>query len=68
MNLTITVLSFLVAIGTLVTIHELGHYWAARLCNVKILRFSIGFGRTLWLKRVGTDQTESLLHCRSAAL
>ncbi len=58
MNLLTTLLAFVVAIGTLVTIHELGHYWAARLCNVKILRFSIGFGRTLWLRRFGADQTE----------
>ncbi len=58
MNLLMTLLAFIVAIGTLVTVHELGHYWAARLCNVKILRFSIGFGRTLWLRRFGADQTE----------
>ncbi len=58
MSTLTTILAFVVAIGTLVTIHELGHYWAARWCNVKILRFSIGFGKTLWLKRVGADQTE----------
>jgi regulator of sigma E protease len=39
-------------------IHELGHYWAARLVGVKILRFSVGFGRTLWMRRRGPDQTE----------
>lgn len=53
-----SVLAFLVAIGVLVTIHELGHYFAARLCDVKILRFSIGFGPTLWMRRFGVDQTE----------
>jgi regulator of sigma E protease len=58
MSLIITIAAFLVAIGILVTIHELGHYWAARLCNVKILRFSIGFGRTIFMKRHGPDQTE----------
>ena len=58
MNLMTTILAFIVAIGLLVTIHELGHYWAARLCNVKILRFSVGFGRTLWQRRFGRDQTE----------
>ena len=58
MNLLITIAAFLLAIGILVTIHELGHYWAARWCGVKILRFSIGFGRALWLRRVGPDQTE----------
>ncbi len=58
MSILITIAAFLVAIGVLVTFHELGHYWAARLCDVRILRFSIGFGRPLFLKRVGPDQTE----------
>ena len=58
MNLLITLAAFILAIGLLVTIHELGHYWAARWCDVKILRFSIGFGRPLWLRRRGPDQTE----------
>src|SRR6185436_18499843 len=58
MNALVTILSFLVTVGVLVVIHELGHYWAARLCDVKILRFSVGFGRVLWLRRVGGDQTE----------
>lgn len=40
----ITLLAFLVAIGVLVTFHELGHFVVARLCGVKVLRFSIGFG------------------------
>lgn len=46
-----TLLSFAVAIGLLVTIHELGHYWVARRCGVYIERFSVGFGRVLY-KRV----------------
>ena len=54
----VTVLSFLVTVGVLVVIHELGHYAAARLVGVKILRFSVGFGRTLWMRRLGRDQTE----------
>ncbi len=58
MNIVVTIAAFIVAIGILVTIHELGHYWVARRCDVKILRFSIGFGRPLWLRRVGPDQTE----------
>ena len=53
-----TVAAFALAIGILVTIHELGHYWAARWCDVKILRFSIGFGRPLWMRKAGRDQTE----------
>ncbi len=57
-NALITVLSFLVTVGVLVVIHELGHYFVARLAGVKILRFSIGFGRILWSRRRGKDQTE----------
>ena len=57
-SLLTTVAAFVLAIGVLVTIHELGHYWAARFCNVKILRFSIGFGRPLWMKKIGAHQTE----------
>jgi len=58
MTVLIALLSFLVAIGILVTIHELGHYWVARLCDVHILRFSVGFGRPVWLRRYGPDTTE----------
>ncbi|MFB0826092.1 RIP metalloprotease RseP [Chromobacterium violaceum] len=43
----LTLLAFLVAIGLLVTFHELGHYWVAKLCGVKVQRFSIGFGSPL---------------------
>ena len=58
MSLVVTILSFLVTVGVLVVIHELGHYAAARLVGVKILRFSVGFGRVLWLRRLGADRTE----------
>lgn len=47
----------LVTLGVLVTFHEFGHYWVARRCGVKVLRFSIGFGSAIW-KRVGRDGTE----------
>lgn len=50
--------AFAVALGVLIVVHELGHYAAARLCNVKILRFSVGFGRPLWMRRFGPDRTE----------
>lgn len=53
-----TVFSFLVAISVLVTIHELGHYWVARWCGVKVLRFSLGMGRVIFSRRIGPDQTE----------
>ena len=50
--------AFLVVLGTLVVFHELGHYVVARWCGVKVLRFSIGFGRVVWSRRVGPDRTE----------
>ena len=53
-----TVLWFLVAIGILVVVHEFGHYLAARLAGVKVLRFSVGFGRPLLSRRFGRDRTE----------
>lgn len=56
----LTLIAFLVALGILVTFHELGHYWVARWCGVKILRFSVGFGRVL-LKRVDRHGTEWVL-------
>ncbi|MDY7538250.1 RIP metalloprotease RseP [Undibacterium sp. 5I1] len=53
-----TVLAFAFALGTLVIIHELGHYFVARLCGVKVLRFSVGMGRVIYSKNFGKDQTE----------
>jgi regulator of sigma E protease len=53
-----TIVSFLAAIGILVVAHEYGHFLAARLMGVKVLRFSVGFGKPLLLKRMGRDQTE----------
>ena len=57
----ITFLAFLVTIGVLVTIHEYGHFQVARWCNVKVIRFSVGFGQPLWRKKFGADQTEFVL-------
>ena len=48
---------FLVAIGVLVSFHEFGHYWVARRCGVRVLRFSIGFGKVLW-SRTAKDGVE----------
>ncbi len=53
-----TVVAFVVALGILIVVHEFGHYWVARRLGVKVLRFSIGFGRALWVRRVGADRTE----------
>ncbi|HQS82508.1 MAG TPA: RIP metalloprotease RseP [Thiobacillus sp.] len=61
MSTLYTILWFLVAIGILVVVHEFGHYLAARLAGVKVLRFSVGFGRPLLSRRFGRDQTEWVL-------
>ena len=60
-NILSSVFFFLVALGVLITIHEFGHYWVARKCGVKVLRFSIGFGKPLWSTVRGKDQTEYML-------
>ena len=46
-----TVLALLVTLSILVTIHEFGHYWVARLCNVHVIRFSVGFGKSIYVKK-----------------
>ena len=58
MNLIQTLLAFIVALGSLIVFHELGHYLVARWCGVKVLRFSVGMGKIVWSRRVGPDQTE----------
>lgn len=58
MNLLTELVAFIVAIGVLVVVHEYGHYSVARLCGVKVLRFSIGFGKPLarWVsKKTGVE-------------
>ncbi|MDP2559989.1 sigma E protease regulator RseP [Psychrobium sp. 1_MG-2023] len=55
-----TLLSFVVALGILVAIHEFGHFWVARRCGVTVQRFSIGFGKVLW-RKVGQDGTEYVI-------
>ncbi|MDP2825810.1 MAG: RIP metalloprotease RseP [Sulfuritalea sp.] len=50
--------AFLLALAVLVVVHEMGHYLAARACNVKVLRFAFGFGKVLWMRRRGRDGTE----------
>src|SRR6476469_3408775 len=58
MSVLIAIAAFIVALGVLIVVHEYGHYLVARLCNVKVLRFSVGFGRPLALWRRGEDRTE----------
>lgn len=53
-----TLLATIVCLGSLIVFHELGHYLVARWCGVKVLRFSVGMGRIVWMRRFGRDRTE----------
>ena len=61
MSFIITAGSFILALGILVTIHEYGHYLAARLVGVKVLRFSVGFGKPIWSRQFSPGGTEWVL-------
>ena len=57
-NILFSGAAFIITLGVLITVHEFGHFWVARRAGVKVLRFSIGFGKPLW-KWVGRrDNTE----------
>jgi regulator of sigma E protease len=58
MDILQKLVAFLVVLSVLVVFHELGHYWIARWCGVKVLRFSVGFGRVVWSRRFGAERTE----------
>lgn len=58
LDVLIAIPAFIVAIGVLVSVHEFGHYWVARRLGIKVLRFSIGFGKPLWQRVSGPDQVE----------
>ncbi len=61
MEIVHTLFYFIVAIGLLVSFHEFGHFWVARKVGVKVLRFSIGFGKVLWSWQKSPDSTEYVL-------
>ena len=61
LDLLLTPISFIFTLGLLVTVHEYGHFQVAKWCGVKVLKFSIGFGKPLWRKKFGRDQTEFVL-------
>jgi len=62
MRILIFVAAFLFAIGILVAVHEFGHYWVAKRLGFKVLRFSIGFGKPLWMRHgKDADKTEYCL-------
>lgn len=56
-----TVFYFVLALGVLITIHEFGHFWVARKLGVKVIRFSIGFGKSLWSYQKNPDSTEFIV-------
>jgi regulator of sigma E protease len=58
MSLLFTIIAFIVALGVLIVVHEYGHYVVARWCGVKVLRFSVGFGKPLLSRRFSPDGTE----------
>lgn len=51
-----TIAAFILALGILVAVHEFGHYWVAKKLGVKILRFSLGFGRAMWTRQHGETE------------
>jgi regulator of sigma E protease len=60
-SLLFTLFSFILALAILIAVHEFGHFWVARKLGVKVLRFSIGFGRALWRRTSSTDGTEYVI-------
>lgn len=60
-DLLVAIPAFIVTLGILITIHEFGHFWVARTLGVKVLRFSIGFGKPLWTRRAGPDNIEYVI-------
>lgn len=62
MSILITILTFIFTLGILITFHEWGHFFAARKCGVKVLRFSVGFGKPIW-RHIAKDGTEYCIGC-----
>ena len=56
-----TLLAFVLTLGVLIVVHEYGHYRVAVACGVKVLRFSVGFGRVVWRRQASPDSTEFVL-------
>ncbi|MCP5269036.1 MAG: RIP metalloprotease RseP [Zoogloeaceae bacterium] len=57
-NFLFYLMAFALLLGVLIVIHEFGHYWVAKRCGVKVLRFSVGFGKAIWQRQYGPDKTE----------
>jgi len=60
MSILYNIFFFIIAIGVLVTFHEFGHYWVARKAGVKVLRFSVGFGKPLFTWRRTTAEGDEI--------
>ncbi len=60
-GLPLTIAAFIVALGILITVHEFGHFWVARRLGIKVLRFSIGFGKPIWRREIGPDRMEFVI-------
>lgn len=60
-SILFTLLSFIVALAILIAVHEFGHFWVARKLGVKVLRFSIGFGRAIWKRQSRVDGVEYVI-------
>ena len=60
MTILFNFMLFLIVLGVLVTLHEFGHFWVARRMNIRVLRFSVGFGRPIW-RRLAADGTEYVI-------
>jgi regulator of sigma E protease len=68
LQFVINIAAFIVAIGVLVAVHEFGHFWVARKLGIRVLRFSIGFGKPLYRRVLGKDPVEFVIAAvRSAA-
>lgn len=61
MSFLYSIIGFVLAIGVLVAVHEFGHFWVARKLGVKVLTYSIGFGKPIWRKVAGPDQIEYVI-------
>ena len=59
--MVLEVVAFVLALGVLILVHEYGHFSVARACGVKVLRFSLGFGRVIWRRQRTADSTEFTL-------
>ena len=58
-----TIFAFVITLGVLISVHEYGHFWVARRCGIKVLRFSVGFGRPLltWHDSLGTEYVLAII-------